>query len=272
MTDQQAAAAPEESATSTEESVATEQQELAPAEQQAEELQESAPVETESDKVQQRINKVTRDKHEAIREAERLRSEIEQLRQQTAPAEELGAMPTLESCDFDEAAFQQKTAEYFRKSARQEAQAVLQEHSTTQQQQAAQTEAQRQTDEYIKRAGDFAKDNQDYDATFDNLMSVLQNPEVGKAILASNNGPAIAYHLGKNLDKVEALNGMNSVNAVLEVANIGITLGAPAKKQTTTAPDPPETISGGGQQGLKKLSEMSMSEFMNRDKSIKYPE
>ena len=180
-------------------------------------------------------------------------------------------MPTLESCDFDEGVFQQKTGEYFRKVSRQEAINVATEIRSQDAQATAQTEADKQTEVYVTKAADFAKDNNDYDQVFDVMMSTLQNPDVGKAILAVENGPAIAYHLGKNLDKVDKLNGMNGTQATLEIAKLGATLGAPPKQKQTSAPSPAETISGGGQAGLKKLSDMTMAEFMARDKTVKHP-
>ncbi|MCK5602027.1 hypothetical protein KAR91_09165 [Candidatus Pacearchaeota archaeon] len=228
-----------------------------------------API---SDKAQSEINRNVKKRYDAERKLAKVEEENRNLRDAAAPAVEVGAMPTLESCDFDETVFQTKTSEYFRKVSRQEALNVATEIRGQDAQATAQAETDEQTATYVQKAADFAKDNPDYDQVFDSMMVTLQNPSVGQAILAMENGPAIAHHLGKNLDKVDKLNGMNSTQATLEIAKLGNVLSSAPQQTTTTAPDPPETVTGGGHAGLKKLSEMSMTEFMNRDKSVKYPE
>lgn len=215
-----------------------------------------------------RIDELTRDKHEARRQAERLEKMLEQQEQilrQYSPAQEQQA-PSLAPPDPSQFAggqydprYMDAMMQYTRESAVMEAkQAVAQEYeqrARLQTQQAAQ--AKLETAEAAARVR-YA----DYDSVIERITSdpiLAQNQTIREAILGMENGPDIAYQLGRNLDVAYEISNMSPVQAGMRLAAI-----VRQDARTSSAPKPIRPINGTGGtvNGTKSYAEMSTSEYI----------
>lgn len=213
-----------------------------------------------------RIDELTKDKHEARRHAERLEKMLEQIAsQQQKPAE--SAVPSIQPPNPNDFAggqydprYIQAQLEYTRVSAVEEAKrAVAAEYEQrAQYERQAQAQARLETSEAAARTK-FA----DYDAVIEGITSdprLAQNPTIRQALLGLDNGPEIAYTLGKNLDVAYEIANMNPIQAGMRLAE----LINRAPRRTGNAAPPPKPINGAGRHvGYQKpLSEMTTAEYI----------
>jgi hypothetical protein len=216
-----------------------------------------------------RINELTRDKHEARRQAERLEKILEQqeaILKQYAP-QQTSQQPTLTAPNpedyvggqFDPR-YMQDMMHYTRESAKAEAiEAWKQEQQEVTQRQAVMEQQQRlETAEAAARAK-----YQDYDFVIESITSdprLAQNATIRQALLGLDNGPEIAYTLGKNLDVAYEIANMNPIQAGMRLAEIVNR----APRRTSNAPTPirPIAATGGTPGNSKQLSEMSTAEYI----------
>ena len=218
-----------------------------------------------------RIDELTRDKHEARRQAERLEKILEQqeamLRQQmpqNAPNPAAGPVPPNPN-DFAGGQFDPRymdaMLQYTRESAVLEArQAVAQEYEQRQAQQAfIAAQAKLETSEAAARAKYV-----DYDAVIDPITSdprLAQNQTIRQAVLGMENGPEIAYTLGRNLDVAYEIASMNPIQAGMRLAE----LMNRAPRKVTNAPTPINPLNGAATsnpRGSKNYAEMSTAEYI----------
>ena len=218
---------------------------------------------------QRRINELTRDKHEARRQAERLEQVLkqqEELLQRLAP-KETAQQPTFEAPNPDDYVggqfdprYLQDMMVYTRESAKMEAvQAVKQEYE--QRQQYEQQIAQQQKLETAEAAA--RAKYSDYDGVIEQITSdprLAQNPTIRQALIGLDNGPEIAYTLGKNLDVAYEIANMNPIQAGMRLAEIINR----APRRTSNAPTPIKPISAVGSTpgNSKDYSEMSTTEYI----------
>lgn len=197
---------------------------------------DSAPVAEEAPKedgFQKRINKVTADKYTEKRRADAAEDELAKLRAAT-PAT-VSKAPTLEEFDHDEEAFNLASIKH------QVAEAVKSERQALQAeaQQGTAAEAQRTFNERIVAMNkpDFA----------DVANAVPQLPAgVADALVQSENGAELIYHLGTHLDMADKLANMSPTQAMMELGRISANMSAKPDVKTSAAPDPIEPISSGG--------------------------
>ena len=212
-----------------------------------------------------RIDELTKDKHDARRQAERLEQMLEQQEQilrQYSPAQEPSALAPPEPSQFAggqyDPRYMDAMMQYTRESAVMEAkQAVAQEYeqrARAQTQQVAQ--AKLETAEAAARVR-YA----DYDSIIERITSdpiLAQNQTIREAILGMENGPDIAYQLGRNLDVAYEISNMSPLQAGMRLASI---IRQDAK--SSAAPKPIRPINGtGGTNSVKSYSEMSTSEYI----------
>lgn len=216
-----------------------------------------------------RINELTRDKHEARRQAERLEKVLEQQEQllrQLSPqkAQEQASLIPPSPDDYVGGQFDprylQDMMQYTRESAKAEAiEAVKREQQETMQRQAIIQQQQRlETAEAAARAK-----YQDYDAVIESITSdprLAQNETIRQALLGLDNGPEIAYTLGRNLDVAYEIANMNPIQAGMRIAEIINR----APRRTTNVPNPirPITATGNTPGNSKSYEEMSTAEYI----------
>ncbi len=85
----------------------------------------------------------------------------------------------------------------------------------------------------------------------DTLAEVIQTAE---------KGPEVLYHLGNNPDEAARLSNMDSVSAAIAVGEIAAKLQLPARKTTTSAPDPIDPVVAKGKP-RKNLNDASPDEY-----------
>ena len=213
-----------------------------------------------------RIDELTKDKHDARRQAERLEQMLEKqeqiLRQYSPKQDQAPSLAPPEPSQFAggqyDPRYMDAMMQYTRESAVMEAkQAVAQEYeqrARAQTQQVAQ--AKLETAEAAARVR-YA----DYDSIIERITSdpiLAQNQTIREAILGMENGPDIAYQLGRNLDVAYEISNMSPIQAGMRLASI---IRQDAK--SSAAPKPIRPINGtGGTNNVKSYSEMSTSEYI----------
>lgn len=90
-------------------------------------------------------------------------------------------------------------------------------------------------------------------------------PQARMAIVESEVGPALLYHLAKNTDEAERIAELSPLRQVAELGKLEAKVSMPAKK-TTSAPAPASTTSG-GRTASKDPSKMNQEEYEAHRKS-----
>lgn len=217
-----------------------------------------------------RIDELTRDKHEARRQAERLEKMLEQqeamlkrIAPQNASQADTLAPPSPDDYvggQFDPRYMQDMLA-YTRDVTKREAiEAVKQEQQQMMQRQAmADQQRKLETAEAATRAK-----YQDYDIVIESITSdpmLAQNSTIREALLGLDNGPEIAYTLGRNLDVAYEIANMHPIQAGMRLAEI--INRAPRKVSNAPTPIRPLSAAAGATPGnSKQLSEMSTAEYI----------
>jgi len=218
-----------------------------------------------------RIDELTRDKHEARRQSERLEKLLEQQEQmlkQFAPKNESQAskLAAPDPNDFAggqyDPRYMDAMLQYTRVSAVEEAKAAVaaeyEQRAATQTAMAAQ--AKLEIAETAARAK-FA----DYDTVIEGIISdprLAQNPTIRQALLGLDNGPEIAYMLGRNLDVAYEIAGLdNPIAAGMKLAEI-INRAPRAKSNAPTPIKPLNGAAGGVPRNVKNYAEMTTVEYI----------
>ena len=115
--------------------------------------------------------------------------------------------------------------------------------------------------EWGDRRGKFAAEYPDYE-TVAEADDLPISPAMAAAIIAEDNGPAIAYHLGQNKDLAARLAGLDATRAAIEIGKISATLTAPPK--ISRAPAPIEPLGSRAAATTKTADEESMEEYAAR--------
>jgi len=245
-------------------SEATEAEELLSSDENSEETIQPKDKEQKDPWYKRRIDELTKDKHEARRHAERLEKMLEQIasQQQRAPESVAQGIQPPDPNDFAGGQYDpryiQAQLEYTRASAIEEAKrAVAAEYEQRAQiERQTQAQAKLEASEAATRAK-FA----DYDAVIEGITSdprLAQNPTIRQALLGLDNGPEIAYTLGKNLDVAYEIANMNPIQAGMRLAEIINR----APRRTSNAPAPIKPLGTTGANPAKTLYEMSPHEFI----------
>lgn len=101
-------------------------------------------------------------------------------------------------------------------------------------------------------------------ADFDKVVSGVTKevvPHVTQLILESEKGAVIQYHLAKNPDVLDRINGLSLIAAAKEIARLEDRLSLPNPKTATKAA-PPINAPKGGASGPVDLSKLSMEEYV----------
>lgn len=188
---------------------------------------------------------VIRELRKANREAQRRIAELER---GTAPKTvELGPKPTLESCDYDEEAFEAKLTEWHAQKAEVDAQ-----------KREAEAAAERHQAEWKGRVETYqtAKTNlgvADFDDAEAEVFSALPNDVT--ALLVRIGNPALVYALHRSPTKLEQLSKLNLADAAVQLGEWKA--GLKVTKRKAPAPDRPIAGKAGstGSAHLERLRE-----------------
>lgn len=127
---------------------------------------------------------------------------------------------------------------------------------------------------YQQKVDSFKAITPDFDAVFADLDDVQLEPDLLQAVLEADEGPALAYHLAKNLSEVRRLNSMTPAQRLMALGKLEATL----PKKGTPAPAPKNKVSAAPAAlktpnsttaSTKLLEEMSPEEFIAyRNKTV----
>jgi len=196
--------------------------------------QVESPAETDlTERAQARFNKITAEKFTEKRRADEAERKLsEALSKPAAPASD---EPTLESLDYDEDAYRKALIKH------QVAEAVKE-----------QTEASRQTAVKVSAEQTQAAFNERIVALnkpdFSDVASAIpQLPNgVADALVQSENGAELIYHLGTHLDMADKLSNMSPQQAMMELGRISVNMDATTQIKPSAAPDPITPLNSGG--------------------------
>lgn len=205
--------------------------------------------------VQNRINKLTAEKYAAAREAEELRNKLAELEAKSAkPVESKSELiePDLPVDIYDEDAmrkYHKDVAAYNRKVAAEEARNYY--NSTNEQQKKAESEKSSRESQ-TQLVNQYAERGLKSGLTIEQMQLnenvIVQhgiNPDVGMFIMGDEQGALIANHLANNPESLDKLNSMSATQAAVYIHNT-IKPSVAAPRTVTAAPDPIESINGGG--------------------------
>jgi hypothetical protein len=245
-------------------------------EQQPEAVDTSLPhgIQKKLDKLTARV--YARD--EKIRERDARIAELESRykRRDGDPEQEKGSpaaeeeAPTLESCNFDQ-------AEFIRQSIAHGIKAERTREAIEAKQQAIKERQQHRLTTFKERADAFAAETPDFkEVAFSPKVRVTD--EMAEAIQELDNGPAVAYYLGKNPDEALRISGLSPVSQAVALSKIEahvapVTVddadGVVAQRKITSAPPPIKTLNPSAPV-KKALAELPMDEYVaERTKSLK---
>lgn len=89
---------------------------------------------------------------------------------------------------------------------------------------------------FKSKVASFAESNPDFNAVVNDKVPI--NESMRDVILASENGPAIAYYLGSNLDEASRIWDLSPSIAAYELGKIESKITAPKVKKPSNAPEP----------------------------------
>jgi hypothetical protein len=209
--------------------------------------------------VQARIDELTRKRHEAEREAA-------YWKQQATGRAQSGQEPALHEPRPEQF---EDYGQYTKALARYEAQQLFaqrdQEQSKTAQERAQQAEQQAQaarTEAWAERQAVVRTTVPDYDTVMASAANVHVSAAVQDALLDSDRGPELAYHLAKNPAEAQRLNGLSPRQVDREIGRLEERLPKPAapKPAVSKAPPPGRPLGAGTSQNTDP-SRMSMDEY-----------
>lgn len=247
--------------------------EAEPSTEETDSGEEEATTEVESsdsspekeDRVQQRIDEIT--KQYRMEERQRVQQEqanqelqrqMAELQERLEPRAEPGK--TLADFDYDETRF----AEYSKSIAKQEAAEEFR-------QQQAQEQQRQRIAEYSVKEAEFAKDLPDY---YQKAHHSPISETVANMIVAADDGPALAYHIGDNPDVAIRLSQLDPTSAAMELGRISeriaaAKLTAPKAPSVTQAPKPVPKIAATDNKVSVDPEKMTDAQFRKwREKQI----
>lgn len=245
-------------------------QDAPPEEKQEEQQQEQKPPveetkppaeEKQEDDGRGRMNRAQRRIGQLIaeRDAERQRREdletrLRAVEERTAPKNE-EAKPTLERYNGDVEKYAEALSSWTTNK-------VLAEKEAKETKEAEEAENREVFESYNERVKAAAEKYEDFEEVVGNRN--IKIPQVVQlAVMEMENGPDVAYWLGKNPEEAAKLVEMRPLSAVRAIERIAAKLGTPEKKEEkkgSNAPPPIKPVAGSAKSD-KKPEEMSWSEF-----------
>ena len=161
----------------------------------------------------------------------------------TTEAEAINGEPTLDQFDYDTEAHTRALVDY---RVKQGISAAFYERDTRSKEAKQQEANAKVSQTFNDRYAEYASANPDYQEIATAAGNKAFAPHINQAILYADNGPQIDHHLLMNPQEAERLNAMHPTTAAMELGKLSVKLSAKAPIKTSNAPDPIETVGGGG--------------------------
>lgn len=260
MTDEAVAEVVEEELPESVETEPSEETETASGEDEATESAEAEEAkpsdsspEKKDDGFQKRIDELTKRYYQEKQQADEYRQQLEAIQRQQTQKPEPGK--TLADFEYDEAQF----ANYQRELAKEEARAETEAMARQQQQKARMLDFQVSESKFAETAEDYFKlTRQDYPVS----------PAMAEAIIGSEFGPQVNYHLAKHPDIAARIAQMSDFDAAREIGRLEATVSV-KKPSISEAPPPTPKIKPKDARTEKSLTDpMSQAEFEKRRRAV----
>lgn len=213
--------------------------------------------------VQKRLDELTRNWREAERREQQLLDMLAAQKGAEKPPE-TEVTKSLADFDYDEDAYRAYTLNTATDAARA---AAREEARRWQSKQVAEARA----EVFKAREAEFAATQTDYDKVAHNPDLKISN-EMAQIIRESDDGPAVAYHLGKNPSLAEKLSAMSPLQAAREMGRIEATIAADRKaavRAVSKAPPPTPKLEGASAQVDRDPDKMSTKDWLKwREKQL----
>lgn len=120
------------------------------------------------------------------------------------------------------------------------------------------------------RTEDFKAEASDFDEVVYAKLNNRISGETAMLIAELDEGPAVAYHLGKNLSEATRINGLSEREKAFELGKIASRISQPPPRKITQAPGPIESVGGksSGGSGFNP-HKASYEEFSDRYQKMK---
>jgi len=225
---------------------------------------EPAPDAPPKGSARERIEELVAERN-ALKKYLEYRDSLEQQKPVAAPiaaAPVADAAPTLESCQFDTDKWTQAMNAWTKKQI----QVGIKQALSTEKQTAT---AETQKAKFEERMEAFAKVTPDLKVVLGNPALPRLAPEAAALVVASDLGPQILHHLGKNPEKAARIARQSPIEQAAAVGRLEAELKTTPKpqKQLSNAPSPPTPTKGAGGAPVSTTDpKMSLAEFMAREK------
>lgn len=212
------------------------------------ETKETRPINQE--KVQKRINKAVRKQREAEEETAILRQQLAEQNVVVKPAlTEVPKMPQLndEDVSFDQGILDTKMSEYHRSMAEISLKGAREKDDLDRQISVEQSAYTEMSDNYFDKVDIFTDKTPDFEKVTSKLP--FKQGEVSSTIMEMDNGPEVAYYLGKNLDIAEKINKMTPMQAAVKLGGIASRLRKPTVRKSNAPKPVKRQVKGAGVTG-----------------------
>ena len=213
------------------------------------------PQVIEIDEKQKALNKLAFEKREERRQKLALEQEVAELKAKIPQAPvQVDSEPTLEQFDYDDSAYQAALITY---RVKQETQSILKQQEERESV-VAQQKTQADFNAKVTKLAETAPDYMDVVGQLPQLPS-----DTLGAIMQSDNGPQLAYYLGKHLDVADNIASLPPMQAAIQLGVISTQLAnAKPEIKTSAAPEPIVPVNASGSVA-KSQDDMSMEEIYN---------
>ena len=222
---------------------------------------ESSPEEKPKRGVGKRLDELTRNWRETERERDYWRQLATQRQEQPKPEE---PVKSLEDFNYDDKAYQKYLFDAAEKRAVEAAKNYARQENQ-------ERETQRRKHSYTINEVEFAKKTEDfYEVTRNPQLEISES--MAEAMLDSEEGPAIAYYLGKNPEIASKLSVLSPIQAAREIGRLESKLIADRealRKKVSEAPKPPAKVEGSSPSVDKNPDTMSTADWLKwRNKQV----
>lgn len=218
-------------------------------------VEEQPPAEPPKNKgAEARINRLLRERAEQKARADLYERQIKELQQKSEPAKDPSAPKMEEFTDIKEyeAAVRKHERETLLKSVQQQ----QQEQQTHQ----AQAQLEGSWAEKINRG------ETKFDDFYETVGDLKPDTPWKAAIMRSDNGDDIAYHLGKNLTEARRIAALDPISQLLEIGRLSTKLetAPPQAKKKSEAPPPISPLKGGANVNTTPSESDDMATWMKK--------
>jgi len=199
---------------------------------------DKSPADEGQEKINARFGKITAEKWEQKRRADALEQQLAELQQAPTKPEEA---PTLEQYEFDDAKYQSALIQHEVKKGVAEGKAELRKEQQREQAKQKQSNA---THAFNSKVAEFSMSTPDYADVIGGMPDLPV--DIAQAVMTMEKGPEVAYYLGQHPDVANQIASKDYMSAAIQLGAIQANLSQTKTVKPSNAPEPQDTLGGGG--------------------------